>query len=68
MITIRSITLRKLAHVARPGITHQGFDGIVGDFHAGPPAVSGRKILQKVSRQQWNIFLALAQRAARRKE
>src|SRR5260370_24950505 len=51
----------QLAHVARPGVAHEGFYGVVGNIF-GAPAVGGGNFSQKVARQQRDIFLALAQR------
>src|ERR1700737_985129 len=46
----------QLAHVARPGIAHQGFDGIVGNL-ARAAAIGSGKLPQKMARQKGDVFL-----------
>src|ERR1700694_1853403 len=43
--------IAQLADVPRPGVAHQGIDGIVGDL-SWTPAIGRGKFLQKVSRTQ----------------
>src|SRR6266852_5952097 len=50
----------QLAHVARPGVAHQGFNGVVGNIF-GTAAVGGGNLAQKMPGQQGNVFLPLAQ-------
>ena len=53
--------IAQFAHVARPGITHQSVDGVVGDF-AGAASVGRGQVFQKMPCQHWNVFLPVAQR------
>ena len=52
--------IAQLAHVARPGITHEHVNGIVGDL-TGTPAIGRRKFLEEVASEKGDVFLALAQ-------
>ena len=51
----------QFAYISRPGVAHQHFDRVVGDF-ARPASVGGSELLQKIARQQRDIFFAFPQR------
>src|SRR5580700_9968741 len=57
----------QFAHIAWPCIAHERINGVIANL-ANAAAISSRKLLQKVARQQRNILLALAQRWHRKRD